>query len=401
MSFNEFDDQGNKRVKCEVCGHYFHQLSVHLASKHSMGVADYNVQHPGAPTISEFASKAVSEAQKGTKRNRAGNGALEPVNQPIFEAEVEAVVGKAAEGGVGFDPTQPLRIGPVDLWIRNDVAAEDTHMVPDHDEHYQLNLDMAKLLAVGIAGNDNILVHGPAGCGKSSMFLEMAAILNQPVVRVNLNNDMRAADFTGEKVLDVDANGNSVVIWKDGVLPKAMRKGAWLVLDELDAAQPHILFVLQAVLERGGKLVLTGNGGEVVKPHDNFRIMATANTIGRGDDTGLYTGTNILNEAFLDRFGMVIKATYMEAEVEAKVVVDKSGIDPQTAERMVKVASQIRLGFETEQCYCTCSTRRLIEWAKKARVLQNARLAAKVTMLDRLSKDDCAFVDGIIQRIIG
>lgn len=381
MSFKEYDEHGNRKIKCEVCGHFYHQLSVHLSSVHGMSVDEYKTQYPGAPTISDFASKRTSEAQKKAKRQK--------------------VVDNGEENNNNFDPAKPLMIGPAELFVRSDLNPEDVVFVPIHDDKYQLDMEMFTILAVGVQEHDNILVHGPTGCGKSAAFLELASIINQPVRRVNLNGDIRAADFTGEKVLDVDEDGNSTVVWKDGVLPECVRKGYWLLLDELDAAQPHIMFVLQAILEKGGKLTLTGNNGEVVERHSNFRIMATANTIGRGDDTGLYTGTNIQNEATLDRFGVVYKAEYLDVKSEAKVVRDKSGVDKSVADKMVEVAAHIRSAFEQEQCYCSCSTRRLIEWAAKSVALSSVKLAAKVTVLDRLGKDDAAFVHGVIQRIMG
>jgi len=391
MSFKQIDKNGNVKIECKECGRYYHQLSVHLKSAHGIDVAEYNLRHPGEPTISEYASQRVSQAQKGVKRTKV---ATDLIQQP----EVQ----DGANGDHnGFNPDAPLQIGPASLYVRKDVTEADKKYIPDHDENYQLDMDVFTVLAVGIEEGDNTLVHGPTGCGKSAAFLELASILNQPVRRVNLNGDIRAADFTGEKVLDVDENGNSVVVWKDGVLPEAMRKGYWLLLDEMDAAQPHILFVLQAVLERGGKLTLTGNNGEVIEPHPNFRVVATANTIGRGDDTGLYTGTNVLNEAYLDRFVVVLKADYVEKSIEIKIVKSKTGADHSMAQKMVEVAQAIRGAFEQEQCYCTCSTRRLIEWAGKAIKLNNIRLAARITILDRMSKDDAMFVDGVIQRIMG
>ncbi len=380
------DENGNAKVQCKECQGYWHRLEVHVEKRHAMTPEAYKAKHPGAPIASAFALSVAADAAPKDPMETAP-ATTNPDDEPFI-------------------------LGAARLTMRTNLTAHDLSYVPSHDEDFDMG-DRVKaqweFLALGIESDENVMLVGPTGCGKSAGVMELASALNQPVQRINLHGDVRSSDFIGEKVIEVDeASGQSVVRWQDGVLPDAMRRGHWLLLDELDAAPPAILFTLQRVLERDDRrLVLTANHGQVIVPHPAFRIIATANTLGRGDDTGLYSGTQVLNEAFLDRFGVVIEADYPEAASEVKIVVDKSKLDKAIAERMVKLANEVRKSFKETSTFCTFSTRRLIAWSRKAAKLKSPtggpdiRRAAEITVLNKLSPSDRKFMDGLIQRHFG
>lgn len=380
-----FDKDGAEKVQCELCKCWYHRLDAHLGFAHKTNVAEYNERFPGAPTIS---ATARHRAQRGQKAGSAD--APKPVTAPKPEA---------AEASKPLPPPDTLRFGCVSLKIRKDLGAEDSAFVPKHNDNWMVGKteeNMLEELGLAVEENAPAFIYGPTGCGKSTLVEEMAAMLNQPCVRVQLNQRFTAAEFVGFH--EIAADGTTV--WRDGLLPQAMRNGWWLMLDEITAAPAGILMKLQAVLE-GKPLVLTDNGGEVVEPHANFRLMATDNTNGRGDDTGLYAGTNVINEATLDRFGVVIKADYPTKDTEVEILVNRSGINTAVAEKMVAVARKVREALANEMCYCTFSTRRLISWAKKTARMHNARRAAQITVINKLSNDDAKFVENLIQRYFG
>lgn len=396
------DKAHNPRVKCLECDSnkkawYGHQLAPHLKSAHDMTVEQYQSRFPEAPLISELTKKALAEAR--SKIKSPGIPAAKE-EKPKMAEEPVYFFGKATVKGR----------------IPDSLTEEDKKLIPVHDPNFVLDDKVLELLAMAIQHNDNVMIVGPTGSGKSALVKELAALLDQPLRRVNLHGDVRSADFVGEKVVEVDEqSGQAVVMWRDGVLPDAMINGHWLLLDELDAMPPSIAFVLQAVLENNGprQLVLTADNGRVVQANERFRIIATANTLGKGDDSGLYTGTNVMNEAFLDRFGTVINHYYLEQDKERQLLVEKTDIEPSQAKFMVEVATFVRRGLDKEECACTFSTRRLLNWAQKTVALRGDKSkpekagesahwrAAEITVLNKLGEDDRKYVEGIIQRVMG
>jgi cobaltochelatase CobS len=397
---DKLDDEGRKKVRCYVCkdnaigDKWYHRLDLHLKKKHDMNVSDYKELYPSKPVLSAHGKAAAMEVAAEAPDS------LDPRVKELLlgdngEEEAAPEVRDPKEG-------DSLHFGCAKLKLKK-AAPEDRRHVPAFDEEFHIS-DALKndleALALAVNHSENVLIVGPAGCGKSSLVAFLAATLDQPLRRVNLHGDVRAADFVGEKTVDVDvATNQAVVRWNDGILVDALRKGHWLLLDELDAGPSHILFVLQAVLEHTRTLVLTQNGGEVVVAHPDFRLIATANTLGRGDETGLYTGTNVLNEAFLDRFGTVIQASYLELDTEAELLHKKSGIELEEAKKMAKLAKDVREAAAREQVFCTLSTRRLLVWASKAVAMGSVKRAADYALTNRLSKTDQTYIRGLVQRV--
>lgn len=390
-STKKIDSKGREKIECLECGNFYHRLEIHLKEKHSMTVSEYNTRHPGAPTISDAARAMASTAQKKAHNPTVGApvGAVAPV---VEESTPES--------------TDDFKIGVARLQMRLDseLTALQKAEVPRHDAGWlpgKREMEQLEHIAVGIEDEDNIFIFGPTGCGKTTIVKQLAAIVNNPYKRFQFSQKISTEDFIGQMEIAIDdESGKQVTRWKDGAFTRCWREGHWILLDELTMAPPAILMRLQACLE-GDDLVLIENGGEVVPRHTNTRVFATDNTNGRGDDTGLYAGANVLNEATLDRFGTVICFEYPDSATEANILVKRTNVKEEWARKMVEVALKVRAAFENEECYCTFSTRRLIAWAKKAKRYNNVRKAAKVAVIDKLSRDDAKFVDSIIQRYFG
>lgn len=371
---------GDGRLICLECGEAFHRLDVHLHSKHQLTPADYQAKHPGAEVLSTKARKTADDD-----------------DAPKIAPAVAKPKAKAKRKAGGFT------VGSAHIDILEGLNVDDQANVPEHDEGYvpgKREHESLEALTVAISNDMPILFVGPTGAGKSLGCRQWAAAVNYPLIRVNFHKDERAADVIGEKTVEVESgSGQAVVTWKDGALLEAMRKGYIFLADELDACPAGILFVMQSVLEPGRTITLPT--GERVKAHPRFRFVATANTTGRGDDSGLYTGTNILNEAFLDRWTVVVKVDYPDPDTEAAIVAKRSGIARAEARKMVEVAVKVREGLANEQVYCTFSTRRLVAWAELSMSFGSMSKAANFAVLNKLSSEDRDVVGGLIQRIVG
>ncbi len=366
---NKKDSEGNLRVQCKECEGWYHRLGIHVSRKHGMNIEEYLEKYPGAKTLSEFAS-----------------GRREETVATEVKREEEA-----------------YKVGVAKINKREDLGENERQFVPVHDEKWIVGkneMEQLEDLAVGIEDGDNVYIGGPTGCGKTTMVKELASLINQPIRIIQLTRDFKVSQFIGRSDLVIDEEGNQITTFKYGILPLCMKNGWWLVLNEPDHAAPDVNMALQIVLE-GDDLTLTENFGEVVGRHPNFRIIATANTFGHGDDTGLYVGVKHQNEATIDRFQTTIKAGYPGKKNEAKILAKRSGLAMAKTTKMVEVAHKIRKSFIEEECYCTFSTRRLIAWAIKAKRYNNVRRASRIAVLNKIEDDDARFVDGIIQRYFG
>jgi cobaltochelatase CobS len=198
-----------------------------------------------------------------------------------------------------------------------------------------------------------------------------------------------------------EKTGQTVTEFVDGPLPEAAKKGHWLLIDEVDSGPAHVMFILHPVLESPRHLMVMGDQGQEVEFHEHFRVIATANTLGHGDDTGLYAGTAPMNEALLDRFGIVIKIDYPSPADEEAILVSRTSVKASVARQMVALANKVREAQRNETTMSSISPRRLIMWASKAARLGDPVKAAKITITNKLSADDAAFVDGLVQRYFG
>jgi cobaltochelatase CobS len=299
------------------------------------------------------------------------------------------------------------RIGPVDV---TDLVVEDLDsldpydraFVPEDDPHWEIGIAEVQLweaIVDELQSGGNVLIVGPTGCGKSGAVKKLAATLGRPLRQVPINGETRTSDFIGSVKAVFDPESESTVTrFVPGILPDALSRRHWMLLDEIDSAPPGVLFNLHGVLEVNGVLAVPGER-RIWERERPFGVVATANTLGHGDDTGLYAGTGVLNEAFLDRFGAVIEAGYPDSETEVRILTGRTGIDVPLATKFVEVATKVR--GEADKVSCTLSTRRLVKWAEKTVTFEDARRAFGIVITNRLAAHDRKFVEGVTQRVMG
>lgn len=275
-------------------------------------------------------------------------------------------------------------------------------LVPEPDPNYIFRQLYVEEVAYAIERNQNCMLVGDAGVGKSSLIEQIGAHCNHPVRRVNLHGESDTTLFVGRDKPSV-VDGERAMIYARGLLAEAMEEGFWLHLDEIDAALQPVLFVFQQILEDGGKLVLEDGKGTVVRKHSGFRCFATANTVGIASRNRLlYSGTlGRMNEATLDRFGCVIHMEPLEPAMEEKVICAKvPDLDVDFVKAIVRIANETRNQLKNEELSCTFSTRRCLQWADAITRFHPLR-AAKLTVLNKLNVDDYKVLEGVVQRYFG
>ncbi len=245
--------------------------------------------------------------------------------------------------------------------------AERNEHVPEVDPAYRFDPAVTKAILAGFVFNRRVLVQGAHGTGKSTHLEQVAARLNWPMVRVNLDGHITRLDLVGRDAVVV-RDGVQVTEFREGILPWSLERPVVLVFDELDAGRPDVMFVIQRVLERGGKFTLLDQN-RVLTAHPGFRIFATANTVGLGNLTGLYHGTQLLNQAQVDRWDIVARLDYLAPEIEAGIVVARvpEG-DAVAIAGMVAVAGMTRVGFAAGDLSTVMSPRTVIGWAENAEI---------------------------------
>jgi len=282
--------------------------------------------------------------------------------------------------------------------------SERDERVPDLDPSYVFDPDTTMAVLAGFAFNRRVMVQGYHGTGKSTHIEQVAARLNWPCVRINLDSHISRIDLVGRDAI-VLRNGQQVTEFREGLLPWALQTPTALVFDEYDAGRPDVMFVIQRVLEVEGKLTLLDQN-RVIRPSPWFRLFATANTIGLGDTTGLYHGTQQINQGQMDRWNIVTTLNYLPTETEVQIVLAKSGEydHPQgkkTVERMVKVAELTRQGFISGDISTVMSPRTVITWAQNALIFGNVGFAFRVSFLNKCDEVERPLVAEYYQRVFG
>jgi cobaltochelatase CobS len=282
--------------------------------------------------------------------------------------------------------------------------ARRTLHVPPIDPAYRFDPSTTMAILSGFANDRKLIVQGRHGSGKSTHIEQVAARLNWPLVRVNLDSHISRIDLIGKDAI-VLRDGKQVTEYREGILPWAYQRPVALAFDEYDAGRPDVMFVIQRVLEAEGRLTILDQN-RVLRPHPSFRLFATANTVGLGDASGLYHGTQQLNQAQLDRWNIVARLDYLDEEEEVGVVLSKA---PWLATeegrklvlQMVRTAEQTRTGFEAGDVSTLMSPRTVISWAENYRLFQDLEYAFETTFLNRCDESERSIVAEYYQRAIG
>lgn len=373
-------------IECKICGEKGHVLIPHIVGSHGadlcaefglekdQAIEAYQRKFPGAPLLSKFAHEHL-ERKADELRN-------EPAAVNVEKAFGVKMAVETVKGWARPWPTTP-KIDPDyvfhDKWLLNCILLE---------------LEMP---------NERLGLVGPTGSGKSSGVEQAVARVNKPFYRMNFDGEIGRSEFVGQYVV----TGPDRMEFVYGVLPRAMREGAVLLLDEYDMMRSDINGVLQAVLE--GKPLVLLETGETIEAHPDFRVFATMNTNGGGDETGLYAGTNIVNYAQRDRWTMFREVNYPDKTAEQKIILKKSGIGEfakangadwkDLVGKLIESAKLIRNSFVKDECTCTMSTRSIVQVAIKIVQFGDLREAWNTAYVNKLNTDDKKFVNEVLQRV--
>jgi len=280
-----------------------------------------------------------------------------------------------------------------------------TDYVPVVDEAYIFDRDTTLSILAGFAHNRRVMVQGYHGTGKSTHIEQVAARLNWPCIRVNLDSHISRIDLVGKDAI-VLQDGKQITEFKEGILPWTLQRPCALVFDEYDAGRPDVMFVIQRVLEVEGRLTLLDQN-KVISPHAAFRMFATTNTIGLGDTTGLYHGTQQINQGQMDRWSVVTTLNYLPHEQEVDIVLGKAteyqkdAAGKRTISNMVSVADLTRQGFVNGDVSVVMSPRTVLTWAENAMIFGDVGFAFRVTFLNKCDELERPIVSEYYQRCMG
>ncbi|QDY69438.1 cobaltochelatase subunit CobS [Qingshengfaniella alkalisoli] len=310
------------------------------------------------------------------------------------------------------DGTNPTAVKPTEEISVRDVFGIDTDMVvkgfadrtdrvPELDSTYKFDPDTTLAILAGFSHNRRVMIQGYHGTGKSTHIEQVASRLNWPCVRVNLDSHISRIDLIGKDAIKL-RDGMQVTEFQEGILPWALRNPTAIVFDEYDAGRADVMFVIQRVLEVDGKLTLLDQN-EVITPNPYFRLFATANTVGLGDTTGLYHGTQQINQGQMDRWSLVATLNYLSHDAETNIVLAKNptyntAAGRKTISQMVTVADLTRTAFMNGELSTVMSPRTVIAWAQNTHIFRNVGYAFRLTFLNKCDELERQTVAEFYQR---
>ena len=292
----------------------------------------------------------------------------------------------------------------IDTDMEINAFSKKNEFVPKIDQDYKFDRDTTLAVLSGFAYNKRVLIQGYHGTGKSTHIEQVAARLNWPCVRVNLDSHVSRIDLIGKDAI-VLKDGKQVTEFKEGILPWSIQNPVALVFDEYDAGRPDVMFVIQRVLESEGNFTLLDKN-KVIGQHDYFRMFATTNTIGLGDTTGLYHGTQQINQGQMDRWNIVTTLNYLPFEKELEIILAKnkaynSKDGKEKISNMIKVADLTRKGFTNGDISTVMSPRTVLHWAENTKIFNDHGYAFRLTFLNKCDDIEKKIISEYYQRCFG
>jgi cobaltochelatase CobS len=292
----------------------------------------------------------------------------------------------------------------LDTEMEIEAFSKTNEFVPKIDQNYKFDRDTTLAILSGFAFNKRVLVQGYHGTGKSTHIEQVAARLNWPCIRVNLDSHVSRIDLIGKDAI-VLKEGKQITEFKEGILPWSIQNPVALVFDEYDAGRPDVMFVIQRVLESEGNFTLLDKN-KVINQHDYFRMFATTNTVGLGDTTGLYHGTQQINQGQMDRWNIVTTLNYLPFEKEMDIILSKnknfnSKDGKEKISNMIKVADLTRKGFVNGDISTVMSPRTVLHWAENTTIFKDHGYAFRVTFLNKCDETEKKIISEYYQRCFG
>ena len=292
----------------------------------------------------------------------------------------------------------------IDSDMEVEAFSKKTDYVPEIDKTYKFDKDTTLAILSGFSFNKRVLVQGYHGTGKSTHIEQIAARLNWPCIRINLDSHVSRIDLIGKDSI-VIKDGKQVTEFKEGILPWSIQNPIALVFDEYDAGRPDVMFVIQRVLEAEGNFTLLDKN-KVIKQNKYFRLFATSNTVGLGDTTGLYHGTQQINQGQMDRWNIVTTLNYLVLEKEMEIIIGKNkSLDnnkgKERVANMIKVATLTRKGFMAGDISTVMSPRTVLHWAENSEIFKDVGYAFRVTFLNKCDEVEKNTIAEYYQRCFG
>ena len=289
----------------------------------------------------------------------------------------------------------------IDVDIQAPAFSIPSEYVPQKDESYVFDHDTTLAILAGFSHNRRVMIQGYHGTGKSTHIEQIASRLNWPCIRVNLDSHISRIDLIGKDSITLK-DGKQVTEFREGILPWALQSPVALVFDEYDAGRADVMFVIQRILESEGKLTLLDTN-KIITPHLSFRLFATANTIGLGDTSGLYHGTQQINQGQMDRWSIVSALNYLPHEIEKKIVLSKTNKDSKIItedgiESMIKLADLTRKGFIAGDISTVMSPRTVITWMENTEIFNDIVLAFRLSFLNKCDEMERPIIGEYFQR---